>query len=348
MSSPRKWPQEHTKFILDYVDVSGDTLAIPGPRRIKGYEILRKLLNSKGVPRPRPAYSTDEINAHFLFLKEQHSAYQGPNLKAFFENGRAYLSPPLGTAVAIVRDTSENTMSIIETVARASVTPIHGIQSQRLSPRSKCTDRVANSPAKRRNPQDMGSKKFKQFPEAIAASSLDKETTYTSPRASANSTLVTWQDLFYLRSEKCRVSIQSISPAMIRLKRNIEKAVDFYLENGDVSLLPQPNIECIKRHHPELAEILGNVVHEKNMAALVAGKISNITLLRSLTAWSAYTWVFQNPFPILGAESGGIWSELKQMLKERGQSFHHSAVKIYANIVVQGGVRSWKISRISA
>jgi len=105
---------------------------------------------------------------------------------------------------------------------------------------------------------------------------------------------------------------------MIRLKRNIEKAVELYLENEDTSTLSQPDFEYIKQHHQDLAELLRNVVHEMNMAALVAGKISNATLLRSLTAWSAYTWVFQDPFPILGTEKGGIWDELKEMLKERG------------------------------
>lgn len=115
---------------------------------------------------------------------------------------------------------------------------------------------------------------------------------------------------------------------MIRLKRNIEKAVDSYFDNGDVSLLPRPDIEYINQHYQELAELLKNVVHEKNLAALVGGKISNVTLLRSLIAWYAYMWVFQNPFPILGTERGGILDDLEEMLKERGQLLHVSDVKI--------------------
>jgi hypothetical protein len=318
MSSKREWPHEHTEFVLDYIDASGHTLVTPGLRRTSGYEALRKLLNSKGIPRPRPPYSTEEINTHCLFLKDQYSAYQGPNLKSFFRNGRAYLSPPLGTAAPAVHDTWENAMSAIEIAARASVTPIYGTQSHCTTPPSQYTDRGIDNPQKQRNPKEVRHEKLTPLPHDIAASSVDSETINTSPRESIHSTLVPWQDLFYLRSEKCRIPIQAIQPAMIRLKRNIEKAVELYLENEDTSTLSQPDFEYIKQHHQDLAELLRNVVHEMNMAALVAGKISNATLLRSLTAWSAYTWVFQDPFPILGTEKGGIWDELKEMLKERG------------------------------
>jgi hypothetical protein len=327
MPSQREWPHEHTKFVLDYIDKFGDTLATPGPRRMRGYETLRKLLNSKGIPRPRPAYSTEEINAHCNFLKEQYSPYQGPNLKAFFRNGRAYLSSPLGTAVQAVRDTSVETMSATVTPARASVTSTYGAQSQDLPPRSQHTYRGTASPSKRRIFQDVRRKKLTPLPHEIPASSLDNETIDAPPHEPIHSTLVSWQDLFYLRSDKCRISIQDIPPAMIRLKRNIEKAVDSYFDNGDVSLLPQPDFEYINQHYQELAELLKNVVHEKNLAALVRGKISNATLLRSLIAWYAYKWVFQDPFPILGTERGGIWDDLKEMLKERGQLIHVSDIK---------------------
>ena len=88
MSSQRDWPLEHTQFVLDYIDLSGHTLATPGPRRVAGYKTLQKLLNSKVIPRPQPPYTAEEINGHFHFLKDQYSAYQGPNLTSFFRNGR--------------------------------------------------------------------------------------------------------------------------------------------------------------------------------------------------------------------------------------------------------------------
>jgi hypothetical protein len=316
MPSPREWPHEHTEFLLDYIDGSGDTLATPGLRRIQGYEKLRKLLNTKCVPRPRRAYGAEEINAHCHFLKDQHSAYQGPNLTAFFKNGRAYLSPPFGTAGQDVRDTSE-TMSA--TPARSSVTPSHGIPVQRLTPRSQHTYRSTASPSKRKISKDVRRKRPNPVPSEVPPSSLDNEAVDALPQQPIYSTLGPWQDLFYLRSGKCRIPIQAISPAMIRLKRNAERAVDSYLENGDVSLLPQPDIEHIKGNHQDLADLLESVVHEKNIAALVTGKISNVSLLRSLIAWAVYKWVFQDPFPILGTERGGIWDDLKEILKERGE-----------------------------
>lgn len=326
MPSQREWPHEHTEFVLDYIDESGDTLATPGPRRIQGYEKLRKLLNTKGIPRPRPPYSSEEINAHCLFLKEHHSAYQGPNLKAFFKNGRAYLSPPFGTAVQAVRDTSSETMSGIATPARSSVTPIHGIPIQRLPSRSQYTNKSTVSPSKRRIPQDVRHKRPSPLPSEIPPSSLDNEAVDAPPQQPIHSTLIPWQDLFYLRSGKYRIPIQAISPAMIRLKRNAERAVDSYLEKGDVSLLPQPDIEHIKQNYQELAEHLENVIHEKNIAAVVAGKVSNFILLRSLIAWAVYKWVFQDPFPVLGTERGGIWDDLKEMLMERGELLQHFVV----------------------
>jgi hypothetical protein len=327
MPSQREFPHEHTEFVLDYIDEFGDTLATPGPRRIKGYEKLRKLLNTKGIPRPRPTYSTDEINAHCYFLNQHHSAYQGPNLKAFFKNGRAYLSPPLGTAAGTVRDTSSETMSAIGSPARASVRPVHGIPSQRVPPRTQYTYRSTVSSPKRRFAQDLRRKTVSPLPSDIPASSSDSEAGDALPQQSINSTLASWQDLFYLRSEKCRIPIQAISPAMIRLKRNAERAADSYLEFGDVSLLPQPNIEYIKQNHRELAEILENVVHGKNIVAVVSEKISNFTLLRSLIAWAVYKCVLQDPFPVLGTESGGIWDDFKEMLRERGELLQHFAVE---------------------
>lgn len=35
MPSQREWPHEHTTLVLDYIDEFGDTLATPGPRRIR-------------------------------------------------------------------------------------------------------------------------------------------------------------------------------------------------------------------------------------------------------------------------------------------------------------------------
>ncbi len=348
MLPPKKWPKAHTDFLLDYIDNSGDTLATPGLRRKKGYETLRKLLNTRGVPRPLRPYSVEEINAHCLFLKEQYSAYQGPNLKGFFSNGRAYLSPPLGTAERAVRDTESEAMSAIASSASAGVTPIRSIPSQHLPSRSQYTFRSTISPSRRSISQDARRKKVTPLQREIPPSNLDNATVHRSPYEPTSSTFVPWEDLFYLRSGKCRVSIQVISPAMIRLKRNAEKAVDSYLENGDVSLLPQPNIGHIKQNHRELADLLGSVVQEKNTAAILAGKISNTTLLRSLIAWAVYKWVFLDPFPVLGTEQGGIWDDLKEMLKERGQLlqfFFYFLRKSYANIPIQAGIRSWMISK---
>jgi hypothetical protein len=106
---------------------------------------------------------------------------------------------------------------------------------------------------------------------------------------------------------------------MVRLGSNAYKAVESYLKNSHVSRLPRPCIDYLRQHHQSLGALLERVIDEKNMAAFLAGKISNVLIVRSLISLAVYQWVFQDPFPLLGTESGGIWDDLQEMLKERGK-----------------------------
>jgi hypothetical protein len=318
MSSRREWPPEHTKAVLDFIDGHGDTLATAGPRRLKGYLKLTKRLNAIRAPRPRPAYSIDDITAYCMFLINHHSAYQGPTLKAFFQNGRRYLLPPYGSATPVV------VPETVRDVNKGVSTLLRGLQTRFLyplpRPRPHYVSSAAASPPKREMPggrrRTRAAKPLRDTP----ASSLRMEKDYSAPNQLIYSSLDWWRDLTYLRSGKCRISIQDISPAMIRLKRDADRAVDSFVGRGQINFLPQPDIDYIELNYQELAELILCVVHESNIPALATGKISNFTLLRSLIARAIYKWVFVDPFPLLGTESGGIWDDLKAILQERGTS----------------------------
>jgi hypothetical protein len=304
----RGWPHQHTNTLLDYIDKYRHTLATAGPRRRKGYARLRKLLNAKCIPRPRPPYSIEDIRAHCSFLSNQYSVFQGPNLTAFFKTGRNYLRQPFGTAGSDVQDAASRTVSVSATDTERSETSPQGIVSPSQHPQPQDSDRVAPSPPRSNT----------LVPCECSATSLKPEE-HTPPRQRIQKTSEEWQALFYLRSKNHRIPQEDIEPAMVRLGRNAYKAAESYLKNSHISRLPRPDIDYIKQHHQSLGALLESVVHEKNMVAFLAGKISNVLLLRSLISWAVYRWVFQDPFPVLGTESGGIWDDLQEMLKERGK-----------------------------
>jgi hypothetical protein len=324
MPSRREWPPEHTKAILDFIDKHGDTLATSGPRRRSGYLKLTKRLNAIRVPRPRPAYSIDDITAYCMFLINHHSAYQGPKLKEFFQNGRRYLLPPYGNATPAVVDAVPEAEAVSDVNNRIVSTLLRGLQTQLLyplpRPRPRYTLSTTTNLPKRKKPDDRRRTRTDTLPRDTSASSLEKGGDDNPSNQSIHSSLEWWRDLTYLRSGKCRISMQDISPAMIRLKRDAGRAVNSLLERGQDCLLPQPDINYIKLNCRELAELILCVVHKSNIPVLAAGKISNPTLLRSLIARAIYKWVFVDPFPVLGTEGGGIWDDLKAMLQERGMS----------------------------
>ena len=324
MSSRREWPENHTNVLLDYVDEFGHTLATPGPRRREGYKKLRKHLNSACVPRPRPFYSIEDISAHCCFLTNKYAVVVGPNVKEFFKSGRTYLHEPFNSvkshvpALFCVNDAASDTISRNQTDTRGSMMPIQQTPIQSLTPSLQNTQSTFSITSNQQCFQDVRPTRVNSWTYNCSPCSNQTEDS-TLYQETTGFSSESWDELCRPRSVQHRISFQAIGPAMIRLERHADRATDSYMESGEVSLLPPPDAEYIKRNHQSLAELLASVVPERNMAALATGEISNVLLLRSLIGWAVYKWVFQDPFPVLGTERGGIWDDLTEMLKERGK-----------------------------
>lgn len=306
MPTQRNWPESHTNELLDYIDQYGDSLVTAGNQRQVGYEKIRTVLNAKCIPRPKPRYTIDEINDHCQYTCRTFSIYAGPNLKAFFGQGRKYLQPPLKSEEEIEDNKDASP-------ANANLTPRSSTLYQSRSP-SRLLRIRHDTTAPSNNKLSKGRKKG-----AAMTHMLDHKAAPIQKLLSGHDEL---KELFDLRSKKHRLPFQEIAPGMIRVERNIQKAVDEYLNQGWVSSLPPPNFEMINRNHKDLAAVLQQATRLPNWDTATQVRKLNAKLLRAIIGWAVFEWVLQDPFPVFGTECGSAWEGLKEVLQERGQNTH--------------------------
>ena len=309
MSSQRNWPEGHTTTLLDYLDKRGKTLVTAGPQRQAGYQRLRKHLNKSCTPRPRPAYTIDDIKEQCQYIVRTYSNVVGPNLKGLFAEGREYLRSPL----VLNEEDSESEPPEDEisqtaspglvrepTIFEVSISPSRTLRSSSKNLQTvEDTESIAG--IHKRQKLDLKDEVIEDedvLSQQYTPLSLD------------------WQELFNLRSKKNRVPFQDIQPGMFQLERNAQKAVDVYLKGGRVNTLPRPDFEYIKRNHPTLAVLLQEASYSEQRDSK---GFSNFMLLRAIIGWAVFKWVLEEPFPTFGTECGPIWDELKEILDERGE-----------------------------
>jgi len=308
MSQKRHWPESHTYKLLDYIDRYGTKFVTKGRQRQEGYDSLRKYLNAKCTPRPRPQYTVNDINKHCQYICSNFACVFGPNLKSFFSNGRKYLLSPL-VLVPEVNDSEADDLRMSNSITSPTIEPstyhYSKSPSRLLRPRSCDLPRSQPSPTIRK----------KQKLLAINKTNIE-ERGYLEMVAAPSE----WQELFNLRSKKDRVPFQHIKKGMVRLDRLTSKVVDAYFPT-DVSeeKLPKPDFNFIENNEAELFDLLRKATSIEQLDVSERAKIKSKNLLKAIIGWVLFDWVLQDPFPTFGTECGVVWEELKEVLNERGE-----------------------------